>query len=561
MRNHHEATDTQTHRPPAEPATTNPFPAGTSFNPRSRAGWTLAFVWMQVCLHTAIPHGQAATYDLVLKGGTVVDGIGTPAYRADVGVNSGRIRAVGDLSGVDADTVLDVEGKIVAPGFIDVHTHAENIVERPAAENFVRMGVTTLILGNCGSSERDIAGLFHRLENVGIGPNVATLIGHNSIRSQVMGGSFMRPPTDAEIAEMSGAVAKAMDDGALGMSTGLIYLPGTFAKTEEIIALARVVREAGGIYASHIRDEGAGVRDAMAEVIRIASEANIRAHISHIKLAGKSRWGAASEILRTLDEARSRGLELTHDQYLYTASSTGISQLIPEAAREGDDDRFLERIADPKTRASIVDTMKEVLDRRGRGDYAYAVIADYEADAELNGLNLVEATRLRLGADALDKQIEMIFEIQRHGGASAVFHGISEDDLQTFLVHPKTMIAADSSVRELGAGVPHPRGYGNNARFLARYIRELKLMPLEEGVRKMTSLPARTFGLTDRGSVAPGAAADLVVFNPATVRDQATFTEPHQYATGFAYVIVNGEIVVRDDQVTENRPGKTLRRR
>lgn len=498
----------------------------------------------------------AAEFDLLIKGGRVVDGTGNPAFFADVGVKDGKVAAIGKLPGT-AERELDARGKVVCPGFIDVHTHAEEVDEFPLAENFVRMGVTTIVLGNCGSSVLDVAGFFKKLEATNTSVNVATLVGHGSVRSRIMGGSFMRPPTEDELGRMRKLVAQGMKDGAAGLSTGLIYLPGTFAKTEEIIELAKVASQFDGVYASHMRSEGEEIFDALAEVFRIAREAKIRAEISHIKLSGKQNWGQPEKVLTAIERARGEGLDITHDQYTYTASSTGISQLVPESAREGG--KFKERLADPEQKKEIVDEMKEKLRRGKRSDYAYVMIAEYKADRSLNGLNVVEATRRKRGSDAVDEQIELILEMQANGGASGVFHGINEDDLRAFLKHPNTMFASDSGIRVWKQGVPHPRGYGNNARVLARYVRELDVLRLEDAVRRMTSLPASVFRLRDRGVVREGAWADLVVFDPAKVQDRATFDDPHHYATGFDAVFANGVEVVARDEHTGARPGRVLR--
>ena len=498
----------------------------------------------------------AEPWDVLIRQGRVIDGTGNPAFRADVAVRNGRITAIGRLTG-DAPKVIDAAGLVVAPGFIDVHTHGEDVVETPPAENFLRMGVTTIVAGNCGASELEVASFFRRLEQTTVAPNVTTLIGHGTVRRQAMGGSFDRPPTDAELAEMKHRVERAMKDGALGLSTGLIYLPGSFAKTDEIVELARVVARYDGIYTSHMRSEGREILDALNEVFRIAREAGLRAHVSHLKLSGKAAWGRAAEVLAAIERARAEGLDVTQDQYLYTAASTGLSQLIPDKWLEGG--RFREHLADPAAKATLIAEMASRLKQRGHADYAYAVIADYQHDPTLNGLTIAEAAKQQRGSDSLENQTELILEIQAHGGASGVFHGMSEDDLRVFLQHPNTMFASDSGVRRYQEGVPHPRGYGNNARVLARYVRELKLLRLEDAVRRMTSLPATTFRLKDRGLVREGAWADLVVFDPARVRDLSQFNDPHHYATGFAAVLVNGVVVVQNDQHTGARPGKALR--
>jgi N-acyl-D-amino-acid deacylase len=500
-----------------------------------------------------------ADFDVVLRHGRVVDGTGNPARFADVGIKDGKIAALGRIEPATGRDI-DATGLIIAPGFIDVHTHAENIDRLPRAENFLRMGVTTIILGNCGGSEPDLGEFFRSLENSGISANVASLVGHNTIRRQVMGGSFLRPPTETELDEMRTRVRLAMEDGALGLSTGLIYLPGVFAKTEEIVALAEVAARHGGIYVSHMRDEGRKIDGALEELITIARSAGIRAHVSHLKLAGRPSWGRAEEVLSRIDAARDAGVDVTQDQYTYTASSTGISQLIPESAREGGRDAFRARIADPDQRGAIVSAMKAKLKERDERDYSYAMIAHYSQDPGLNGLNLREAAVRRNGSDTLDNQIDLILEIESQGGASGIFHGMNEDDLETFLRHPNTMVAADSSVRDFEQGRPHPRGYGNNARVLSRYVRELGVLRLEDAIRRMTSLPATTFGLKERGILREGAWADLVLFDPGEVQDHATFESPHHYATGFRLVMVNGVEVVQHDHHSGARPGRVLRK-
>ena len=498
----------------------------------------------------------AAMFDLVLRHGRIVDGTGRPASMADVAVQDGRIAAVGENLG-EAKQVIDARGLVVVPGFIDVHTHADDLAELPRAENFVRMGVTTVVAGNCGSSAVDIAKFFRDVEATNVSVNVATLIGHGSVRSQVMGGSFLRPPTVDELARMQALVRQGMRDGAVGLSTGLIYLPGTYAKAEELIEVARPVAEFDGIYTSHMREEGVKILDGLNELFRVARETRVRAEISHIKLSGPAAWGRTKQVLAAIQRARAEGLRVTQDEYVYTASSTSLSQLVPEEWR--DRETFSKALAAAAARSNLVAQMKARLKTNKRDNYAYAVIADYPHDASLNGLNVVEAARKKHGTGSLAEQIELILDIHAHGGATGVFHGISENDLQKFLRDPNTMIASDSGVRKFQEGAPHPRGYGNNARVLARYVGELKILRLEDAVRRMTSLPATTFQLRERGELRAGNRADLVVFDLAKVRDAATFGDPHHYATGFAWVFVNGVAVVKDDQHTGARPGMALR--
>lgn len=507
----------------------------------------------------AICNSHGAVYDVLLRNGRVVDGTGQPARIADVGLQRDRIVAVGDLAGDQGKLEYHLGGRVIAPGFIDVHSHAENIQSSPKAENFVRMGVTSLVLGNCGSSELSPAALFAKLEDVCISANVATLIGHGTVRSQVMGGSFRRPPSEKELGEMESLVDQAMKEGALGFSTGLIYLPGSFSQTPELVALARVVARHGGIHASHMRSEGTRIHEALEELLTIGREAGVPVHVSHIKLAGPSVWGQTESVLERLHLARDEGLRVTQDQYMYTASSTSIQSRIPNWAREGGNKAFARRVADPEMRARIVQELLSDLQRSGYPDLSHAVIASFSKHRELQGKNVREAALVLRGSDSLEDQAEVVLDILLAGGAQGVFHGMQESDLQAFLKDPNTMIAADSSVRSFREGVPHPRGYGNNARCLQRYVHELGVLTLEEAVRRMTQLPAETFGLEDRGVIRPGGFADLVVMDPAAVRSPATFENPHAYATGLDFVLVNGVVVVRADRHTGAMPGRPIR--
>lgn len=501
----------------------------------------------------------AADFDLLITGARIADGTGAPLVEGSVGIKDRRIVAVGTVTGSATETI-DAGGRVLAPGFIDVHTHSENILTLPEAENFLRMGVTTIITGNCGNSRTDVAAFFREIEQAGTTLNVATLIGHNAVREQGMGGRFIRPPSPSELEAMKTLVARAMNDGAVGLSTGLIYVPGSFAKTDEIVALARVAAAHDGIYVSHMRHETTRIFEAINELLTIARQANIPAQVSHIKLTGPTAWGKAGEVIAVLDRARAEGLRITHDQYAYTASSTGLRQTLPDSAMEGTREDFLARLADPAKKQAIIEGMQRMRTRLGRDDYGYVVIAKFAADPSLNGKTLPEAARILRGGDSLADQIETILDLESRGGASAVYHGMNEADLVQFLRHPSTMVASDGGPRKLGEDVPHPRSYGNNARVLARYVREQKIFSLEEAIRRMTSLPADTFGLRDRGRIVPGAIADLTLFDPATVGDPATFESPHHYAEGFSDVIVNGGIVIRSGRLTGLRSGGPLRK-
>ena len=510
-----------------------------------------------LALHTA--RAGEPVYDFVLRGGRVVDGTGNPAFHADVALQGGKIAAIGKIAGTGRQEI-DVKGLVVAPGFIDVHTHAEDIEEQPLGENFLRMGVTTLVLGNCGSSELNIGEFFHKIETDTFSPNLATLVGHGTVRRTAMHGSFDRLPTEPELEHMRTLVRKAMQDGAIGISTGLIYLPGTFAKTEELVEMAKVAAEFDGIYATHQRSESGEIFQSLDEIFRIARAAHIRTEISHLKLSGPSNWGKAAQVLAAIENARAEGLDITQDQYAYTASSTGLSQLVPEAMREGGEGKFRERLENAETKAKFVAEMKQTLRKRGSPDYAYAVIASYRADPALNGLNVAEAAKRVRASDTLDEQIELVFDIIKNGGATGVFHGMSDADLAVFMQHPNTMFASDSGVRRWQEDVPHPRGYGNSARILAEYVREKKVLRLEDAIRRLTSLPARTFRFANRGELLSGNWADLTIFDPATIAAPSTYADPHHYATGFRCIFVNGTLVVDQDRHTTARPGQVLRR-
>ena len=505
-----------------------------------------------------LAQANAEPYDVVIRGGRVVDGTGNPAFFADVGVKAGRIAEIGRIK-EKAASEIDAKGLIVAPGFIDVHTHADEVADNPRAENFLRMGVTTVVAGNCGGSALDVGKALAEIEEKRISINFATLIGHNTVRSKAMGGDHDRPPTAEEMERMKSLVDQAMKDGAVGLSTGLIYLPGVFSRTDEIVELAKAIAPYGGIYASHMRHEDSRIFEALDEVIRVAREAGVRAEVSHIKLAGERSWGQADKVLAYLEKARAEGLDITQDQYAYTASSTTMRQLIPDDVFDGGKKNFLAVIGDPEKKAKLVEAMKAKIHNRGREDYAYAVIASYRHDKSLNGLNIVEAAKKVRGSDSLDDQIELILEMEKNGSPSGVFHGMNEEDLQKFMRHPNTMVACDSGLRKFGEGVPHPRGYGNNARVLGRYVRDMKVLRLEDAVRKMSSLPANTFQLKQRGELREGFWADIVVFDPEKVTDPATYSDPHHYATGIPCVLVNGVAVIANGEHTGAMPGMALR--
>jgi N-acyl-D-amino-acid deacylase len=496
-------------------------------------------------------------YDLTIVNARIVDGTGNPWFRGAIGIKNGRIVKVGNISPSNAKQTIDAQNKIIAPGFIDVHAHVEDIFELPQAENFVRMGVTSLITGNCGGSAGDIKEFLGRYRSAPLAVNLGTLIGHNTVRSKVM-GLDNRAPTAEEQSKMEQMVEQAMKDGAVGFSTGLIYLPGTFSKTDEVVNLAKVASRYNGVYASHIRDEGTEVVKAIEEAINIGEQAKMPVEISHFKISSKALWGNTPTTLGLVKSARERGLSVTVDQYVYTASSTSLTARMPAWAAAGGLEEGKKRLADPATRAKIVKEMKEDLKKKDFKDYSFAYVASYRPNPEFNGKNIAEITRMTKNKKSLDAQIEQIFEMYEKGGASMVYRVMSEDDVKNILREPFTMIASDSAVRRFGEGVPHPRGYGNNARVLGEYVRNQKIISLEDAIRKMTSLPAQTFNLRDRGQIREGMAADLVIFDENKIADKATFDQPHQYAEGFQAVIVNGEIVFDGQKMTGKMSGSPL---
>jgi N-acyl-D-amino-acid deacylase len=497
-------------------------------------------------------------YDLVINNARIVDGTGNPWFRGAVGIRGGKIAAVSRFDLTNAETVIDAKNQIVAPGFIDVHAHTEDIFNNPTAENFIRMGVTSLVTGNCGGSVTEVGEFLGHFSGKPLAVNLATLIAHGSVRSKVM-GLENRAPTPEEQQKMNAIVEQAMKDGAVGLSTGLIYVPGTFAKTEEVVELAKVASRFGGTYASHIRNEGDEVVAAVKEAINIGEQANMPVEISHFKIASKALWGQTPLTLGLVEDARRRGLTVTIDQYAYTASSTSLDSRMPSWAIAGGREEGRKRLADPATKDKVVAEMKAGLKRSKFKDFSHAYVASYRANPEFNGKNIAEITQIARGKKKLDDQLEQIFEMYSKGGAQMVYRQMDEKDVQNIMRQPYTMIASDSGVRNFGSGVPHPRGYGNNARVLGRYVRELKIIPLEDAIRKMTSLPAQTFNLRDRGQIREGFAADIVIFDDAKVGDKATFEAPHQYAEGFSNVIVNGKIVFDGAKMTGVMSGAPLR--
>lgn len=506
-----------------------------------------------------------AAYDLAIRGGRVVDGTGKPAFPADLAIRAGRIAFIGQLGETPASSTIDAAGLVVAPGFIDVHTHADNATSRPEAANFVLMGVTTIVTGNCGSSNSDLAATFARLEKTGISVNFASLIGHATVRRAVLELS-REAPTDEQLGVMVDLVRKAMQAGAVGLSTGLIYVPGTYAKTDEITALARVVGEFGGVYASHMRNENDRVLTAIDEALEIGREAGVPVHISHIKASGKPNWGRSAQIVAKLRAARAAGAPVTADQYVYDASSTSLDVLFPSRELSIGRKAFAAKLSDDEEfRGRMRDALMAQMERVGFGDLSYCRIAYAPNNAALNGKMFPQAATIRYGSDDRDSQARLALDLyvdSKGRRIGMIYHTQSEDDVTTFMREPYVAVACDAGIRlRRTQSLPHPRGAGNNARMLARYVRKLGVVSLPQAVRKMTSLPATTFGLEGRGEIRIGAAADLVLFDPDTIEDRATYDEPILAPVGISRVLVNGVVVAEDGRHNGKRPGAVLRHR
>jgi dihydroorotase/N-acyl-D-amino-acid deacylase len=502
---------------------------------------------------------QTPRFDVLVTNAKVVDGSGAPWFVADIGIKGDTIAAVGRLGDATAATRVDARGLVAAPGFIDIHSHGRRgIFTVPTAENYLREGVTTMVEGPDGGSPLPLAPFFASFDKTPVSINVAAFVGQGTIRSQVM-GLVNRKATPDEIERMKRLAEQAMRDGAFGLSTGLFYVPGNFTPTEEVVEIARVVGRMGGIHISHMRQEAAQVLDSVRETIRIGEEGGLPTQVTHHKIIGKPNWGKSVETLRLVEEARARGVDVTIDQYPYTASSTGIQALVPQWALEGGSKSTAERLAAPDTRAKIKATIVENLQLdRGAGDPRNVQIVNCASDRTLAGRNIADITRARGQEPTFENAAETVIDLVLKGGCSAIYHAINEEDVARIMQSPYTMIASDGDIPVFGQASPHPRSYGTFARVLGRYVREKQVLTLEEAVRKMSSYPAQRLKIWDRGLLRPGMKADLVIFDPATVNDRAQFDKPHQYSVGFRDVMVNGKFALRDEKVTAERPGRVL---
>jgi dihydroorotase/N-acyl-D-amino-acid deacylase len=455
---------------------------------------------------------------------------------------------------------IDAHGLTVAPGFIDIHTHARRgIFLDPAAQNYIRQGVTTLIEGQDGSSPIPLAPFLKQVAEAHPAVNFGSFVGQGSIRRQVI-GLENRKATPEEIAKMKEIARQAMLDGAMGLSTGLFYVPGNFTPTEEVIEIAKVVAGFGGMHISHMRDEAAGILDSVRETIRIGEEGGLPTQVTHHKIIGAANWGKSVETLKLVEEARARGVDVTIDQYPYTASSTGTAALFPQWSQAGGQKALLERLAAPDQRAKITaEIIQRIKIDRGGGDPKNVVMANCPFDTSLDGKTLSDITAARGRSVTIENAAETAIEIQQKGGCQAVYHAISEEDIERILRSPYTMIGSDGEIPEFGKGAPHPRSYGTFSRVLARYVRDRKVLTLEDAVRKMSGYTAERLRLLDRGLLRPGMKADIVIFDPAKVQDKADYANPHQYAEGVQDLIINGQRVIANGQLTEARPGSILR--
>ncbi len=529
-------------------------------------------------------------HNILITGGTVIDGTGLPGRRLDVAIDGPKIAGMNKDADSKGSVVIDAEGMVVCPGFIDIHTHSDlTLFCNPMAESKVMQGVTTELIGNCGTSptpaignareslseyakgmdvEIDWATLdeyFLRIQNVRTSVNVAALVGAETVRRAVLGPDDVRPDAD-QLARMRKLVAEAMLQGAHGLSSGLIYAPGCYATTEELIALASVASSFGGMYTSHIRGESSTLVRAVEEAIRIGREAHVRVEISHHKACGKRNWGTVRTTLRMIESARSEGIDVAFDVYPYTAACTALDSVLPPWARDGGADKELARLEDPETRERLkreVNTLTDEWEASAAEDgWENIVVIGFRKpqNKRFENKSVSEIGKV-LAKDPTDTAFDLITD--EGPLLYAIYHDINEDDVMTVIRHPLGSIGSDGEsvcpYGPLGESMVHPRSYGTFPRVIRRYAIEKKAFPLEEAVRKMTSWPAERIGITDRGILAKGMAADIVIFDPRTIRDKATFENPHQFPDGIQAVIVNGSLTVSEGKHTKERAGLVLR--
>ena len=504
----------------------------------------------------------AQTYDILITNGTVIDGTGAARYRADLAITGDRIAALSRtaIPRSQAKRVIDASGLIVAPGFIDLHAHLDPILMMPDAESHVRQGVTLAVGGPDGGGPWPFKGYVDQVAAKPLGLNVAFLAGHNSIRRAVM-GTENRAPTAGELERMQQMVAQSMAEGAFGMSTGLRYIPGFYSNVDEVVALSQVAADSGGIYTSHLREEGVGLIGGVAEALEIGRRARIPVVLTHHKAVGRLMWGKSVVTLAMVDSARKAGTDVMIDQYPYTASSTGLDVLVPPWALAGGLARLRQRLGDPVLKDSILRGVVDyLLNDRGGGDLRRVQFSRVRWDSTLNGKTLYDLV-VRSGKEpTIENAAPVVLDAVLKGGASTIFHVIDEGDVKRIMAHPMTMVASDGRLNRLGDAVPHPRAYGTFPRVLGHYVRDEKVISLETAVNKMTGMPAARLGLSDFGCLRVGCSANVTVFSAEKVRDVGTFEDPHHYPDGIPYVIVNGQAVVDDDKFTGARPGMVLKR-
>jgi N-acyl-D-amino-acid deacylase len=526
-------------------------------------------------------------YDLVISGGTVLDGLGNPGRELDIAVRGGKIiRIAKNINTQKARQVIKVPGLAVSPGFIDVHTHTDTeLIANPKAESHIRQGITTEISGNCGSSPfpvadeiygelkerykeehdvdlnwKDINGFFRRLEEQGIALNYATLVGFGSIRGSVVGYND-QPPTEKQLIEMDRLVEQNILAGALGLSTGLEYTPDSYAKTDEIIRLCHSVWKHNGIYATHMRDEGDHLLEAIDEALKIAGESNVSLQISHLKTALPGNWHKLGDALMKIEMAEKNGIKVLFDRYPYIAAATSLDFFFPNWAKQGTTKEFLERLKDPgldKQLRSYSDLQEKKL-----GSWEKVVLSSIytEKNKSFEGKNIIEASA-QSGKNPYDFMRDLLIEEENR--VEMVEFIMDEDNLKKIIAHPLWISGSDGNAISpygmLSHSKPHPRFYGTFPRILGKYVREDKILTLPEAIKKMTSVPARKFNFHQRGQIAEDFFADIVIFNPDTAIDRATWENPHQYPEGIEYVIVNGEIVINEGEHTGLLPGKLLKK-
>lgn len=505
-------------------------------------------------------------FDVLLHGGQIYNGDDSMPVVGDVGIRGNRIVAVGgDLGAHPAALVLDVSDLAVTPGFIDIHSHAvrndynDDMYRWPDSENLIRQGVTTVIGGPDGDSPLPITDTFTAIEANPSAVNFGTFVGHGSIRELIVGEQD-RPATEEELELMREQVTIAMEAGSFGLSSGLIYAPGRFADTEEVIELAKVAAPYGGIYISHMREEGLEVLSSVAETIRIGEEGGLPTQLTHHKIVGAPMWGSSVETLRMVDEAIARGVDVSIDQYPYTASATSLTILFPGWSLDGGREALLARMEDSVQRQQLkADIIHNIEVDRGGNDPANVVIAVCGHDATLNGLNLSEILRMQERNVNKDNAAELLMELVAAGNCDAVFHAINEEDVRNIMRHPSTMISSDGGVMGPTDRMPHPRNYGTFSRLIGHYSRDEGVVPMHTAIYKVSKLPAERINLDERGRIEVGAYADIAVLDLSEVIDTATFEEPHQYAKGAHHVFVNGEAVLLNGVMTGERPGVILR--